>query len=49
MRKDQFIHEFGNADGGVFLDMVGAVAVDAEFGRVRVNHINLCRWWCILQ
>ena len=49
MRKDQFIHEFGNADGGVFLDMVGAVAVDAEFGRVGIYHINFCRLWCILQ
>ena len=34
LRSDQFIHEFGNADGGVFLYVVGAIAVDAEFGSV---------------
>ena len=46
---DEFIHEFGNADGGVFLDMVDAVAVDAEFGSIRIYDIDFCRLGCILQ
>ena len=27
MRKDEFIHEFGNADGGGILEMEGAIGV----------------------